>query len=299
MAGKTNKKTNVKKEEHPPLISRAEKALAAVRNNIDKHQDSLQVARENLRNRRRNAAKKGTQALNILVDKAQTRVEANVIKLDKFGRDLVEIKARVKTEAKLKNIKDFEQRTMEKLVLYEKSLMKNAEEEFDLALDKFKSRWHKKRVLLDKRKLKASVRKNKNKLKEFEKRIAAEIRALQRKSSKALSKPAMIPKSPGRPRKASEPEVSSTKPKTKTQKSAVKAKSTTSKSAKTTSSKKKTQAVIPAAKKRGGTPGKDKSNSKTVASKTAKAAVKSKAAVKKKAAVKSKATVKKKPVVKK
>lgn len=274
MARKTNSKTSVKKDQ-PLSESRAERALAAVRNNFNKQKDNLLIARDSLRKKRLDATKKGTKAVSLLVDKAQNRVATNVLKLDKLSRDLLTIKAQAKAESIIKNIKIYERRALEKLASFEISLLQNAEEDLGLAVDKFKSRWQKKRALLDERKLKARKRKNRSKLKDLEKKTRTEVRSIQRKSNKALNKPVRVPKSPDRPRKKSDSEVSPKKSNASSKTAVVKKKSTTAKGKAVPNKSNKARSGARVAKRRGSPTVKEKSKQTTVA-KAPKSSVKSK-----------------------
>jgi hypothetical protein len=270
---RSNKKTSVKNEQTKPA-SRAEKALLNIRNNIDKQEKNLLIARDNLRKKRRDAAKKSTQSAGLLVAKAQSRVEVNMLKLHNMSKDLIAIRAQVKTESLLKNIKDIEERAVEKLELYEIALLQTAEKDLGIAVEKFKSRWQKKRALIDERRLKARKRKNRSKQKVVEKRAHTEIRAVKRKADKSLNKPVKVPKSPGRPRKDSDPELLPETGRTSARSTTVKAKTVTATRGQPKKKVTNGRSVTGTHKKRGRPPGKAKPRASTAGAKTRRPAVK-------------------------
>ena len=188
---------------------KVEKSLKSARAEVERQQENLRAARNTLRARRIEAAKKGTRGSKSLVDKAYAAVARNVVSLDKLQRKASVEKAKVKIEKILQQAKSAELRAEEKILALEIKLTEQAENQLKITLEKFEARWLKKRALSDARKLKIAKRNALSKGKVLAKKAQTEIRVVEKKVAKATAKPVASPGRPGRPKKGAAAQAAS------------------------------------------------------------------------------------------
>ncbi len=195
-----NKKV-ARKSNKESSVNKVEMAFRSAQKEVKLQQKNLRAARDALRSRRKEAAKRGTRASIRFVEQAYKVVAKNVVSMDKSSRSASLAKARYKVQKIMQQAESAELRAEEKVLAFEKMLAGQAEEQLKTALDKFEARWRKKRTLTDARKLRVAKKSASTRARTAVKKAQVEVRAVERKTAKRAAKPIVSPGRPGRPKK--------------------------------------------------------------------------------------------------
>ncbi|MBV1930899.1 MAG: hypothetical protein KUG71_04210 [Porticoccaceae bacterium] len=201
VANKTPQKNKRLSTKALSAIDKVEQSFKSAQAEVERHQNNLRIARGKLKARRVEAAKKGTRASQALVDRAYAAVAKAVVSVDEAHRKASLVKAKVKVAKILQQVESAEVSAEERILALEVRLAGQAEEHLKSTLEKFETRWRKRRALMDARKLKLAKRSASSKVKSAAKKAQMEIKTVEKKAAKSLAKPVKTPGRPGRPKR--------------------------------------------------------------------------------------------------